>query len=212
MQLGVLLKGAKSYDEALKHYSKVLLSSKILSENKSDKEEDKVKINKLFVDEIIVPTYLNMAYINLKRLEYENVINYTSRILDNFDKDNEKARYRRTFAYIKLGKLVEAKKDMDVLKIKLKGTTEYDSLLEEYDKQDKKSNFDRESFYKKMSIKNKASNRKNGNIVYRLYYFFESKYNKVINVLERNVIGFEQIYALACVPYRLCCGKKKKKV
>lgn len=183
----------KKYDEALKHYSKVILSSKLLSDN-NDQENEKIKLNvdKNFIDEIIIPTYNNMSMIEIKKLNYDNAINHATKILENFNKYNEKARYRRAFSYIKLNNLVKAKEDMNILKIKLKGTEEYNYLQEEFNKQSKKSNNDKNNLYKKMlnyNIKKFHTNK-----LYYLKNLIDTKIKEMLSYFKVKLPSINNVY------------------
>lgn len=133
----------KNFDEALKHYSKVLLATKILVEDNSIQATEK------YILEVNLPVYQNMSYIYLKKKDWENTLKYSKRVLD-FDGENIKARYRYCFALINLGELVEVKKEIEYLKIRLSGTNEYDLIEAEYNKMLNKSKKDRYHFYKKI--------------------------------------------------------------
>ncbi len=64
-----------------------------------------------YIVEIEVPVCLNLGLCYNKLEKYHHAIKFCSQALDK-DEDNEKALYRRGFAYLNVGELSRAKKDL----------------------------------------------------------------------------------------------------
>jgi tetratricopeptide (TPR) repeat protein len=64
-----------------------------------------------YIIEIEVPVCLNLGLCYNKLEKYHHTIKYCSQALDK-DEDNDKALYRRGYAYLQVGELVRAKQDL----------------------------------------------------------------------------------------------------
>ena len=64
-----------------------------------------------YIVEIEIPVCLNLGLCYNKLEKYHHAIKFCSQALDK-DEENEKALYRRGFAYLNVGELSRAKKDL----------------------------------------------------------------------------------------------------
>lgn len=106
---GNALVASGNYQDASKSYSKALLAINYLfKESKVPSEEYAEKM----VKEIQIPCLLNLSLCYLKlQICYENVVIHCSDAL-KIEPNHVKALYRRSLAYLQLGKLDEAKEDL----------------------------------------------------------------------------------------------------
>ena len=99
----------KNFDEALRHYSKAIMSIKILLDDKVLTTEEEIGKYVKEVGVIIlknqIPSQLRLSICYLKKEDWKNVIYYCNKVLD-LETDNEKSLYRRCHAYIKLQQVI----------------------------------------------------------------------------------------------------------
>lgn len=134
-----------NYEHAITSYTDAIRKVKTLrGEYKLDQDSLNVLIN-----EIVVPSNLNMSYIDIKLTNWSDAINHCSKVLFA-DKENTKALYRRCLAYINKENFEEAEKDLKDLQQKLPNSTELKLLVQNFEKK-RKEVFTREGKkYKKM--------------------------------------------------------------
>lgn len=136
---------SNNYEKANKNYNDAIMQIKTLKLKKAI-EEDKLSS---LMKEIVIPANMNMSYIALKECKWDDVINYSTKVL-NSDITNTKARYRRCVAYINKRLFNDAEDDLNTLKNELTGALELKTLelllaekrLEKVDEKD--------AIYKKM--------------------------------------------------------------
>lgn len=112
----------QDYENALKYYSQILIHLGMNSRmsinqitNKNAVENPYKKSSRSILqkktDDLRLVAFNNMAAVYLKLEKYEQVIEKTSRVIDD-DENNKKALFRRGMAHRKLGKLDEARDDL----------------------------------------------------------------------------------------------------
>ena len=162
------------FDMALKHYSKVIMAIKILQDDSSlekanlnlDKYVKEYGVNFLLIKKNQIPANLNMAYIYNKLKDWKSVISSCSKVIE-YDKNNVKALYRRSMAYVNLLKYENADKDIETLEDLIPRTKELEDLI-------------------KYMENHQLKNRENNDLLYKKMYkkFVESK----IKILKNNKI------------------------
>lgn len=190
---------SERFDDALKCYAKVGMSMKILCE---DKALNDLELKK-YVSEVSIPTHLNMSYIYFKRQDFDNVIKFSSKILELLP-DHTKARYRRCFSQISIGKLTEADRDLEILKQKLEGTSELKELISKYNEKLNKSKDDRTSFYKRFTknllSQEEKSQTKTQRLKSYLFVYIPHKIGKALQFIPD----------LICFPFKKCRKRKPR--
>lgn len=117
-----------NYDEAIKNYTEAIKKIKVLR-NEYKLEQASLDV---LIREIVVPSNLNLSYIDIKLTNWSDAINHCSKVLFA-DKDNTKALYRRCLAYINKKNFDEAEKDLKELHTKLPNTTELKLLVQNFE-------------------------------------------------------------------------------
>jgi len=148
----------KNYQSAHKAYTQAVINFKVLRDNNSLTEEEKTELTK----QILIPCNLNMSFIDLKNKDWNELIRHTNKVL-HVDKSNVKAKYRRCYAYIKIGKFEKADEDLQDLEEIIGGKDELEELEKMYEKNKKKADGNDDELLKKMGKKLKNSNFSNNN-------------------------------------------------
>ena len=89
-KLGDNMISEKKYEDALKHFSKAIMSVKIITDENA---LDAKGIENL-IKEVALPSNLNISLCHMKLKDWKSVITHTSRVLE-FDSKNVKGYYRR---------------------------------------------------------------------------------------------------------------------
>lgn len=146
---GNSLYGEKKYDEAEEAYNEALAICEQLMIRERKGDEEWININ-----ELKIPILLNYAQCKLLKGEYYAVIEHCNTVLE-FDKDNEKALYRRAKAHIGAWNPDRAEEDLRRLKaLNQSMSTTIDKELENIKKMRKeKENQDKDAL-KSMFLKN----------------------------------------------------------
>lgn len=90
-----------------------------------------------------------MAYIYYRKKDWKSVISASSKVIE-YDRDNIKALYRRSMAYINLHKYENADKDIEVLEDLIPRTKELEDLISYMENHQKKNKENNDLLYKKM--------------------------------------------------------------
>lgn len=138
----------ENWDEAMKHYSKVGLSMKILAEEKALSEEQLKK----YIHEVSIPTYLNMSLASMKLKKWESVIRYCDKVIEILF-NNPKALYRKSIALFNLGKTEDGKFIYDCLKEIIPNAPELIQLEKFYQDHLIKNKLQTEKFYSNLNKK-----------------------------------------------------------
>ena len=187
---GDKLLNEKNYQSAITNYTKAVINFKVLRDNNSLTEEEKKELTKT----ILIPCNLNMSLIDLKNKDWNEVIRHTNKVL-HADKLNVKAKYRRCFAYIKIGKFEKADEDLQDLEELIGGKDELEELEKMYEKNKKKADGNDGELLKKMGKKlKKGGNYVNENIKKEKKGFFWQLWT--------------HIKLICCCG--ICCKKNKK--
>jgi tetratricopeptide (TPR) repeat protein len=159
---------SRNYELAMKHYSKVIMSIKILMDDKALEGETLQK----YVKEVGVPSNMNLSlcYINLK--EWKTAIQHLNKVLD-YDKNNVKARYRRCLCLCNSREFEKAHVDLIFLSEQIQDSIEYEELKKIYEESKIKLNNDEKKFYNKM-FKEYIQGKNNFRcmIILPLFYYF----------------------------------------
>ena len=181
-----------NYDEAIKNYTEAIKKIKALR-NEYKLEQASLDV---LIREIVVPSNLNLSYIDIKLTNWSDAINHCSKVLFA-DKDNTKALYRRCLAYINKKNFDEAEKDLKELHTKLPNTTELKLLVQNFEDSKKE-------FYAKEGKK------------YKRMFNGLREINKTIEYENKSYIGkkIDDCYSyisnkLSGIKNCLCCRRKK---
>ena len=143
-------------------YTKAVLNVKYLIDEKL--------INKKLIEElekeILIPSNLNLSYIDIQNKNWEECIRHSLKVL-LFDKNNFKARYRKCFSHIKQKNIEKANEDFNILKEQNKDSLELKELEElfENNKKDYNGNINsKNKIIKKISNFNKIINKPDFNL------------------------------------------------
>ena len=108
----VLLTKESKFSEAIQGYTELIKNiNRELKENKELVKEEKDSI----IKEFLLPSYMNLCFINIKQKDFNSAINNAKLIL-RFDKENSKALYRKCFAEINLCEYEKAEETLNYLK------------------------------------------------------------------------------------------------
>jgi hypothetical protein len=143
-------------------YTKAVLNVKYLIDEKLINKKLKEELEK----EILIPSNLNLSYIDIQNKNWEECIRHSLKVL-SFDKNNFKARYRKCFSHIKQKNIEKAKEDFNILKEQNKDSLELKELEElfENNKKDYNGNINsKNKIIKKISNFNKIINKPDFNL------------------------------------------------
>lgn len=138
----------ENFEEAYKNYTKAVITVKELFQQNKQSNDDLTKI----VNDILVKANSNMCYIDIKKLDWINLLRHANKVL-HYDKSNIKGRYRRCLAYIHLGKYEKADEDLFELEDLIGGTKELEELETLFESKKTKEANEDGLIYKKMSKK-----------------------------------------------------------
>ena len=200
------------FSKATNIYTKAVINVKYLKKEKLLTRLVKRKLEK----EVLIPSNLNMAYIDIQNKNWKECIRHSSKVL-YVDADNIKARYRRCFGYIKEGNFEKADEDLIILEDQIGGTQDLEELEELFENSKKKSN-------PKVNNNNNNNNneRKNDyddNFLKKMGKNLKKKFNGPINQPEVTMPkipekkkGFcNKLYAILVKIFSKCMKKKNKK-
>ena len=143
-------------------YTKAVLNVKYLIDEKLINKKLKEELEK----EILIPSNLNLSYIDIQNKNWEECIRHSLKVL-LFDKNNFKARYRKCFSHIKQKNIEKANEDFNILKEQNKDSLELKELEElfENNKKDYNGNVNsKNKIIKKISNFNKIINKPDFNL------------------------------------------------
>ena len=107
-----LLTKESKFPEAIKGYTELIKNiNKELNENKELLKEEKDSI----IKELLLTSYQNLCFINLKQKDFNSVIK-TAKIILKYDKENVKTLYRKCFAEINICEYEQAEESLNNLK------------------------------------------------------------------------------------------------
>ena len=199
------------FSKATNTYTKAVITVKYLKKEKLLTRLTKRKLEK----EVLIPSNLNMAYIDIQNKNWKECIRHSSKVLF-VDVDNIKARYRRCFGYIKEGNFEKADEDLIILEDQIGGSQDLEELEELFENSKKKSS---------PKIKNNNSDnseRKNDyddNFLKKMGKNLKKKFNGPINQPEvvmpkipEKKKGFcNKLHAILIKIFNKCMKKNKKK-
>ena len=143
-------------------YTKAVLNVKYLIDEKLINKKLKEELEK----EILIPSNLNLSYIDIQNKNWEECIRHSLKVL-LFDKNNFKARYRKCFSHIKQKNIEKANEDFNILKEQNKDSLELKELEElfENNKKDYNGNINsKNKIIKKINNFNKIINKPDFNL------------------------------------------------
>ena len=138
-------------------YTKAVLNAKYLIDEKLINK----KLTEELEKEIIIPSNLNLSYIDIQNKNWDECIRHSLKVLF-IDKNNFKARYRKCFSYIKQKNIEKANEDLNILKEQNKDSSELKELEElfENNKKDNNGNINsKNKIIKKINNFNKIINK-----------------------------------------------------
>ena len=190
------------YPNAINKYTKAVITVKDLKKKKLLTRLKKRELEK----EILIPSNLNMAYIDIKNKNWKEVIRHSSKVL-YIDPDNIKARYRKCLALINQGELEKADEDLIILEDQIGGNPELEELEELYENSQKKADGNDDEVLKKIGKKIKGNFT--GPINQPEVKIEENK--KKEDVVKKNKGGFCYHLHMFCIYLcRMCFGSNKK--
>ena len=199
------------FSKATNTYTKAVITVKYLKKEKLLTRLTKRKLEK----EVLIPSNLNMAYIDIQNKNWKECIRHSSKVLF-VDVDNIKARYRRCFGYIKEGNFEKADEDLIILEDQIGGSQDLEELEELFENSKKKSS------PKIKNNNNDNSERKNDyddNFLKKMGKNLKKKFNGPINQPEvvmpkipEKKKGFcNKLHAILIKIFNKCMKKNKKK-
>jgi len=190
------------YPKAINKYTKAVITVKDLKKKKLLTRLKKRELEK----EILIPSNLNMAYIDIKNKNWKEVIRHSGKVLF-IDPDNIKARYRRCLALINQGEFEKADEDLIILEDQIGGNPELEELEELFENSQKKADGNDDEVLKKIGKKIKGNFT--GPINQPEIKIEEKKKND--NVVQKNKGGFCYHLHMFCIYLcRMCFGSNKK--
>jgi tetratricopeptide (TPR) repeat protein len=132
-------------EEAMKHFSKAIMSIKILNDEKVIGETTLQKM----IKEVGVPSNLNISYCYINQKDWRGALPHLDRVIE-FDKKHVKALYRRCLCKINLNKFEEADDDLMTLEDLIGGSKELEDLEEMFEKKQKQGKTDEKTIYSRM--------------------------------------------------------------
>ena len=199
------------FSKATNTYTKAVITVKYLKKEKLLTRLTKRKLEK----EVLIPSNLNMAYIDIQNKNWKECIRHSSKVLF-VDVDNIKARYRRCFGYIKEGNFEKADEDLIILEDQIGGSQDLEELEELFENSKKKSS------PKIKNNNNENNERKNDyddNFLKKMGKNLKKKFNGPINQPEVTMPkipekkrGFcNKLHAILKNIFNKCMKKKNKK-
>ena len=177
------------YQSAKNIYNEVI--SKIITLNQPQSIEVLDSLHK----EILLPSYLNLAFIDIKQQNWESLIFNSAKAIE-IDSENSKAIYRRCLGYIKIQNYEKAEQDFGKLKQLIPNNTELKML-------------------KEMLENKNETNLKSQNEMYKKMFRNLSQINKSIEYEKKSACGKRWMdFSGKCKEIYnkiLCCGKSKNK-
>lgn len=142
---------SQKYEDALKSYTKAVITFKHLVKEKLIDEDLAMSLKK----EILIPSNLNMSFIDIKKKDWDNAIRHCTKVLF-VEKNHVKALYRRCTAYIYKGNFKKADEDLFELEDLIGGTKELEQLEQLFEENKRKADGNNGEFLKKMAQKIKG--------------------------------------------------------
>ena len=193
---------SNEFPKAINKYTKAVITVKDLKKKKLLTRLKKRELEK----EILIPSNLNMAYIDIKNKNWKEVIRHSSKVL-YIDPDNIKARYRKCLALINQGELEKADEDLIILEDQIGGNPELEELEELYENSQKKADGNDDEVLKKIGKKIKGNFT--GPINQPEVKIEENK--KKEDVVKKNKGGICYHLHMFCIYLcRMCFGSNKK--
>jgi tetratricopeptide (TPR) repeat protein len=143
---------SNQFPKAINKYTKAVITVKDLKKKKLLTRLKKRELEK----EILIPSNLNMAYIDIKNKNWSEVIRHCGKVL-YVDPDNIKARYRKCLALINQGELEKADEELIYLEDEIGGNPELEELEELYENSQRKAEGNDDEVLKKIGRKIKGN-------------------------------------------------------
>ena len=169
--------------------------NEVISKIKTINQPQSIEVLDSLHKEILLPSYLNLAFIDIKQQNWENLIFNSTKAIE-IDNDNSKAIYRRCLGYIKLKKYERAEQDFGKLQQLIPNNTELKML-------------------KEMLENRNENNLKTQNEMYKKMFRNLSQINKSIEYEKKSACGKKWMdFCDQCKEVYnkiLCCGKSKNR-
>ena len=199
------------FSKATNTYTKAVITVKYLKKEKLLTRLTKRKLEK----EVLIPSNLNMAYIDIQNKNWKECIRHSSKVLF-VDVDNVKARYRRCFGYIKEGNFEKADEDLIILEDQIGGSQDLEELEELFENSKKKSS---PKIKNNNNDNNERKNDYDDNFLKKMGKNLKKKFNGPINQPEVTMPkipekkrGFcNKLHAILKNIFNKCMKKKNKK-
>ena len=141
-----LLTKESKYTEAIQGYNDLIKNlNKVLKENKELSKEEKESI----IKEFLITSYSNICFINIKQNDWNSAIKSASLVL-RYDKENNKALYRKCFAEINICEYEQAEGTLKILKKLMPENSELRILENMLDEKRTEDNLKKMKKYKNM--------------------------------------------------------------
>ena len=202
------------FSKATNIYTKAVINVKYLKKEKLLTRLVKRKLEK----EVLIPSNLNMAYIDIQNKNWKECIRHSSKVL-YVDADNIKARYRRCFGYIKEGNFEKADEDLIILEDQIGGSPDLEELEELFENSKKKSTPKVKNNNNNNNDNNERKNDYDENFLKKMGKNLKKKFNGPINQPEvvmpkipEKKKGFcNKLHAILIKIFNKCMKKNKKK-
>ena len=194
---------SNEFPKAINKYTKAVITVKDLKKKKLLTRLKKRELEK----EILIPSNLNMAYIDIKTKNWKEVIRHSGKVL-YIDPDNIKARYRRCLGLINQGEFEKADEDLIILEEQIGGNPELEELEELFENSQRKADGNDDEVLKKIGKKIK------GNFtgpINQPEVKIEDNVKKNEDVVKTKKGGFCYHLHMFCIYlFRMCFGSNKK--
>ena len=202
------------FSKATNIYTKAVINVKYLKKEKLLTRLVKRKLEK----EVLIPSNLNMAYIDIQNKNWKECIRHSSKVL-YVDADNIKARYRRCFGYIKEGNFEKADEDLIILEDQIGGSPDLEELEELFENSKKKSTPKVKNNNNNNNDNNERKNDYDENFLKKMGKNLKKKFNGPINQpevvmpkIQKKKKGFcNKLHAILIKIFNKCMKKNKKK-
>ena len=194
---------SNEFPKAINKYTKAVITVKDLKKKKLLTRLKKRELEK----EILIPSNLNMAYIDIKTKNWKEVIRHSGKVL-YIDPDNIKARYRRCLGLINQGEFEKADEDLIILEEQIGGNPELEELEELFENSQRRADGNDDEVLKKIGKKIK------GNFtgpINQPEVKIEDNVKKNEDVVKTNKGGICYHLHMFCIYlFRMCFGSNKK--
>jgi hypothetical protein len=167
------------FSKATNTYTKAVINVKYLKKEKLITRLVRRDLEK----EVLIPSNLNMAYIDIQNKNWSECIRHSSKVLF-VDENNVKARYRRCFGYIKSNNLEKADEDLIVLEDQIGGSADLEELEELFENCKKKTKDSNNNNNNNTRNNNKNNSRDDDGFLRKMGKNLKNNFNGPINQPE----------------------------